>query len=73
MYRLVLADAMGAVGGLIFSGGIPPGVDVNNRVGGGEGEAGATGLEADQKDGEVAILEGVDAFLALPGFAGDYA
>jgi hypothetical protein len=41
----VLADAVGAVGGLIFDGGVPPGVEQEDVVGGGEVEAGAAGLE----------------------------
>ena len=32
---LGLADAVGAVGGLVFGGGVPPGVVVDDGVGGG--------------------------------------
>ena len=38
---LVLADAVGAVGGLRLGGGLSPGVVVDHGVGGGEVEAGA--------------------------------
>ncbi len=39
--RLVLADAVGAVGGLVFGGGVPPGVEVDDAIGGGEVKASA--------------------------------
>ncbi len=45
---LVLPDAVGAVGGLVFGGGIPPGVVVDDGVGGGEVEAGASCLEGNE-------------------------
>jgi hypothetical protein len=32
--RLVLADAVGAVGGLVFGGGVPPRVVMNDRISG---------------------------------------
>ena len=35
-YRLVLADAVGAVAGLGFGGRVPPGIEVDHRVGGGQ-------------------------------------
>ena len=41
----ILSDAVGAVGGLIFCGGVPPGVVVDDGVGVGEGESGAAGFE----------------------------
>ena len=46
-----LADAVGAVGGLGFGGGIPPRVEVDDGVGGGEVEAGAAGFEREEEDG----------------------
>ena len=46
---LVLADAVGAVGGLGLGGGVPPGVVVDDGVGGGEVEPGAAGLEGDEE------------------------
>jgi hypothetical protein len=50
-HRLVLADAVGAVGGLIFDGGVPPRVEQEDVVGGGEVEAGAAGLERESITG----------------------
>jgi hypothetical protein len=40
-----LADAMRAVGGLGFDGGIPPRIEVHDGVGAGQVQAGATSLE----------------------------
>ena len=48
--RLGLADPVGAVGGLLLDGGVPPAVDVDHVVGAGEVEAGAAGLEREQED-----------------------
>ena len=60
-----LADAMGAVGGLGFGGGIPPGIEVDDGVGGGEIQADAAGFEADEEDrNSVVVLE---ACRLLPG------
>jgi hypothetical protein len=39
-----LADTVGAVSGLRFGGGIPPRIEVDDGVGGGEVEAGAAGF-----------------------------
>ena len=39
-----LADPVGAVGGLVFDGGIPPAVEMDDVAGGGESEAGAAGF-----------------------------
>ena len=44
-----LSDAVGAIGGLVFDGGVPPGVVVYNHVCAGEIQAGATSFETDQK------------------------
>ena len=41
----LLADAEGAVRGLVFDGRIPPAVEMNHVRGGGEVEAGAAGFE----------------------------
>ncbi len=67
-----LADAVGAVGGLVFGGGVPPGVVVDDGVGGGEIEPGAAGLERDEEDGDFAGLEFFDEFGALLGLAGEF-
>lgn len=67
----VLADAVGAVGGLGFGGGVPPGVVVDYGVCGGEVEAGAAGFEGDEEDGEAAGLELLDEFSAVFGAAGE--
>src|SRR5947209_9037358 len=45
--RLVLADAVGAVGRLVLNRRVPPRVVVDHRVGGGEVEAAPARLEAD--------------------------
>ena len=45
----VLADAVGPVGGLGLGGGVPPGVVVDDGVGGGEVEAGAAGFEQNEE------------------------
>src|SRR5437764_1001588 len=42
---------MSAVRGLGLNGGIPPRVEMDNRVGAGEVEAGATRFERDQENG----------------------
>ena len=61
----VLADAVGAVGGLVFGGGVPPRVVVNDGVGVGEGESGASGFEGDEEDVGSSGLELLDHFLAV--------
>ena len=66
-----LADAIGAVGGLGFGGGVPPGVVVDDGVGGGEVESGAAGLEGDEEDGDVVVLKLVDEAAAVLGRAGE--
>ena len=68
----VLADAVGAVGCLGFCGGVPPGVVVDDAVGGGEVEAGAAGFEGDEEDGDVFALETFDKFAALFGGSGEF-
>ena len=65
-----LADAVGAVDGLGFDGGVPPGVEQEDVVGAGEVEAEAAGLEADQEEPGVGIvLELLDGRFAVAGFA----
>src|SRR5207302_532127 len=50
-----LADAVGAVRGLVFHRRIPPRVEMNDCVRAGEREAHAAGLEADEKDGNLRV------------------
>jgi hypothetical protein len=64
---LLLADAMGAVGGLVLDGRVPPGIVVDDGVGGGEVEAGAAGFEADEEQGDLAGLEALDGGGAVGG------
>ena len=68
----VLADAVGAVGGLVFSSWVPPGVVVDDGVGASEVEAGASGFEGDEEDGDVGGLEVFDEFAAVFGGAGEF-
>ena len=58
--RFVLADAVGAVGGLILDRRVPPGIVMDDRVGGRQIEAGAAGFEADQEDRYPAPLKAGD-------------
>src|ERR1700730_15642639 len=57
---LVLADAVGAVGRLVLDGRVPPRVVMDDRVGGGQIEAGAASLETDQEQRHLALLEARD-------------
>ena len=52
-----LADAVSAVGGLGFGGGVPPGIIVDDGVRRGEIETGAAGFEGNEEEGDLAILE----------------
>ncbi|OPZ69380.1 MAG: hypothetical protein BWY83_01991 [bacterium ADurb.Bin478] len=69
-HRLVLADPVGAVGGLVLHGRIPPGIVVDDHVGAGQVQAGAAGLEADEKERDVGIaielLHDLEPFLGGP-------
>ena len=67
----VLADTVGAVGSLVLGGGIPPGVEVDHRVGGGKVEAGTAGFKGDEKNGDVFALEFVDEIAAVFGGSGE--
>src|SRR5205807_7008248 len=65
-----LPDAMGAVGGLRLDRGIPPRIEMNDGVGGGEIEADTAGFQADQEDWNRGIaLEAIHDFLTLFGRA----
>lgn len=61
----VLADAVGAVGGLVFCGRVPPGVVVDDGVGIGEGEPGSACFEGDEEDFGFSGLEFFDEFLSV--------
>ena len=65
-----LAHAVGAVTGLVFHRRIPPGIHVDDVVGGGEVEARATGLEADEEELALSGLEGLDRGRPLAGRGG---
>ena len=56
-HRLVLTDAIGAVGGLGFGGRIPPRVVMNHSIGCCKIQSGAASFERDQKQGHLAALE----------------
>ena len=61
-----LADAVSAVDGLAFDGRVPPGVEDEDVIGFGEGQAGTGGLKAQEKHlGLVRILELLDQLLAF--------
>ena len=46
----MLADAVGAIGRLIFDGGVPPAVDMHDVGGGGEVQSGAARLQRGDED-----------------------
>ena len=50
-----LADAVGAVGGLVLHRRVPPAVEVEDVVGGGQVEPGAAGLERQDEDGRAGV------------------
>src|SRR5438094_7617016 len=61
---------MGAVGGLRLDRGIPPRIEMNDGVGGGEIQADAASFQADQEDWNRGIaLEAIHDFLTLFGRA----
>jgi hypothetical protein len=71
--RAGLADAVGAVDGLGFDGGIPPRIVQHDVAGGGEVEAGAGGAEGEEEHGGAClVVEGADHFLPVLGIAGEY-
>src|SRR5207249_10218008 len=65
-----LPDAMGAVGCLRLDRGIPPRIEMNDGVGGGEIQADAARFQADQEDWDRGIaLDTIYDFLTLFGRA----
>jgi len=72
-YRFVLADAVGAVGGLCLDRRVPPWVIVDNGIGLDEVEADAAGLEGDEEEVGLTAAEALDrvfAFACLSGQLG---
>lgn len=71
-YVFVLADAVSTVDGLVFYGGVPPGVYQVYVIGFGQVEASAAGFEADEEytHGGI-ILEGFDGFGTVTGLTGE--
>ena len=61
---------MGAVGGLIFDGRVPPGVEVDDVGGGGQVQSGAARTQRKQKRVGGAGLEGTHALFALGRWRG---
>ena len=69
---VLLADAVGAVDGLILDGGVPPWIVEDDVGGGGEIEAGTTCFEGKHEDGGVfGGLEAFDFAFAVLGLAGE--
>ena len=64
-HRVFLPDAVGAVGRLVFRRRIPPGVDMNDPVRRRQVQAHATGLQGDEEDHDLALLELPDHIAAL--------
>lgn len=61
----VLADAIGTVGRLRFGGGVPPGIVVDDGIGGSEIESGAAGFEGNEEEWDPAVLELLDQGTAV--------
>ena len=65
----ILADAVGAVSGLHFDGRIPPRVQMDNVIGGGQVQADPAGFQADQEEWNAGVvLEQVNLRLTILGF-----
>ena len=64
-HRALLAHAVGAVAGLVFYCRVPPGVQMQHIVGGGQRQARAAGFQADEKHLALTALKRFDFFLAL--------
>lgn len=67
----VLADAIRAVGGLRFGGGVPPRIVVDDGVGSSEIESRATSFERDEKERDFSGLELLDQSAAVLAAAGE--
>ena len=62
---LMLSDSVGAVGGLLLYGRIPPRVEVDDVVGGCEVESESACLQTDKEKGATAVLKGINHIGAL--------
>jgi len=62
-----LAESVGSVSGLVFDGWVPPGVHVDDVIGGREVQTGAPCFKGDQEQVSVSGLEGIDGFLTFGG------
>lgn len=60
----VLPDAVGAVGGLVFRGGIPPWIQQDDVIRSGEVEPHAAGLERDEEEISLSLLEDIHQYAA---------
>ena len=70
LYFALLADAVGAVGGLVFDGGVPPAVEMEHVAGGGQIEAEPAGSQREDENRRLAGgLESVDHFIATASAA----
>lgn len=65
----LLSDSVGSVGCLIFHGGVPPRIHVDDVVGGGQVETGSTCFEGDQEEVPFTCLEAIDGFLTFCGWS----
>ena len=63
--RAFLTHAVGTIGGLIFDGGVPPGIHVNDIICGGEVESGSACFETDEEDVAFSCLECINPFFAV--------
>ena len=68
IHRLALADAVRAVDGLVFHGGIPPRIEEHDVARGGEIQAEAAGAQRDEEDG--AALRGLEVLHQRPAILG---
>ena len=61
-----LPNAVGAAGGLVFHGRIPPRIEMDDRVGAGEVQAYAAGFQADEEHGDCGgVLEALNDRAAI--------
>jgi len=66
----ILSDAVSAIDGLCLDGGIPPGIEDEDVIGGGEVQPESARLEADEEDAAIRVgLKAVDVFFSFSGLA----